>query len=84
MKYRKIPAISGIELIKILKKDGWIEKRRATHGVSLIKRIGERTRVTIIPKTRASLPEGTLSAILGQKQTGIGKEGLLDLLDQYY
>jgi hypothetical protein len=51
--------------------------------MTLRKRVGNRTRVTFIPDTRASLPIGTLRAILGTKQTGLGKNGLLKLLNKY-
>jgi len=83
LKYQSIPALSGFELIKILKKDGWIEHRRTTHGIALKKRIEDRTRVTIVPKTRATLPTGTLMAIMGEKLTGLGRSGLLCLLNRY-
>ena len=83
MKYQKIPTLSGLGLIKLLKKDGWIEHRQAMHGVALIKRAKDRTRVTIVPKSRAALPVGTLMAVLGEKQTGLGKAGLLELLNKY-
>lgn len=83
MKYTKIPALSGIDLIKLLKKDNWIEQRHSRHGVALIKSFGDRARVTIIPYTTESLPGGTLSEILGPKQTKIGKRGLLNLLNKY-
>jgi len=39
-------------------------------------------KVTIIPKSKASLPKGTLMAILGPKQTGIGSKGLLKILNK--
>ena len=83
MKYTKIPAISGKQLLRLLKKDGWLVKRRTKHGLSVIKRVGNRTIVTIIPDTRASLDEGTLMAILGSKQTKLGKKGLLEILNKY-
>ncbi len=82
MKYQKIPALSGIELIKLLRKEGWIEHRQTNHGVALTKKISDRTKVTIIPKSKTSLPKGTLMAILGPKQTGIGAKGLLELLNR--
>lgn len=81
--YTKLPAVSGKKLIRLLKKDGWAQKRRTKHGVSLAKSFGDRTRVTVVPDTRASLDEGTLGAILGPKQTGIGKRGLLGLVNKY-
>jgi len=82
-KYTKLPAISGKKLIKLLRKDGWIPKRQAQHGVALAKTTINRIRVTVIPDTSASLDEGTLAAILGSKQTGIGKRRLLDLINKF-
>lgn len=83
VKYTKLPAISGRKLIKLLQKDGWIIHRRTRHGVALVKVMGNRKRVTIIQDTRATLPDGTLSEILGQKQTGTGKRGLLNLVNKF-
>jgi len=79
--YTKIPAISGNLLIELLKGDGWEEGRRTKHGISMTKFITDRTRVTIIPTVNSPLPDGTLSAILGPKQTGIGKSGLRRILN---
>jgi len=83
VKYTKLPAISGKKLIKLLKKDDWIIHAQTRHGVALRKSFSDRTRVTIIPDTSASLDDGTLSAILGSKQTGIGKRGLLGLVNKW-
>ncbi|NOR13329.1 MAG: addiction module toxin, HicA family [Candidatus Aminicenantes bacterium] len=83
MKQTKLPALSGFQLIRLLKKDGWEEKRRARHGMSLTKKFGKRTRVTIVPTTRASLPTGTLMDILGSKQTKLKKSGLLNIINKY-
>ncbi len=82
-RYTKLSAISGKKLIKLLRKDGWIPKRHTQHGIALAKTIGDHTKVTVIPDTRASLDEGTLAAILGPKQTGIGKRGLLELINKF-
>ncbi len=82
-KYTRLPAISGKKLIKLLQKDGWIIHRRTHHGVALRNKIGDRTRVTVVQDTKATLPDGTLSKILGQDQTRIGKKGLLDLINKY-
>lgn len=82
-KYTKLPAITGKQLIKLLKKDGWTVGRKAKHGIALTKAFSNRTRVTFVPDTRASLPEGTLQDILSTDQTGIGKRGLLDLINKY-
>lgn len=75
-----LPAISGNELIKVLVSDGWVEGKHSTHGAKLTKRIGNQTLVTIVPTKNDSLPIGTLMAILGTKQTCLGREGLLRLL----
>jgi predicted RNA binding protein YcfA (HicA-like mRNA interferase family) len=80
---RKLPRIRGKQLIKLVRKGGWVIKHRATHGVALSKNFGNRNRVTVIPDTRAELDEGTLSAIIGPKQMGIGKEGLFKLINKY-
>lgn len=83
-KYTTVPAITGQQLIKLLQKDGWKVGRRATHGMTLTKRVDDRTLVTYVDNTTAPLPKGTLSAILGPKQTRIGgKKGLLKLINKY-
>jgi predicted RNA binding protein YcfA (HicA-like mRNA interferase family) len=81
--YRKIPAITGDQFIQILGKDGWTAVRKTTHGISLYKDFGETKRLTIIRKGNSPIASGTLAAILGPKQTGIGKKGLLALLNEY-
>ncbi|MFI5200883.1 MAG: hypothetical protein ACHQNE_00665 [Candidatus Kapaibacterium sp.] len=78
----ELPSISGNELIGILRGDGWIEGRRTTHGIMLTKRFADRTRVTIVPTKHKAMPHGSLSAILGPKQTGLGREGLLALISK--
>lgn len=83
MKYTRLPALSGKALIELLQKDNWTPKRRTRHGISMVKRIEDRNVVTVIPDTNASLPAWTLQAILGPKQTGLGKKGLLKLLNRY-
>ena len=79
----QLPALSGKQLISVLQKDGWIVKRQGRHGMALAKNFGEHSKVTVVPNTRASLDDGTLGAILGVKQTCIGRRGLLDLINKY-
>ena len=64
--------------MRLLEGDGWNRGRRANHGVFFHKQFsGEtRPRFTVIPDKSVPLPSGTLAAILGPKQTGIGRVGL--------
>lgn len=78
-----IPSITGKQLLKLLKKDGWKAKRRTKHGVGIWKLIDGRKRVSTIPTKNSDLPASTLGQILGPKQTGIGREGLADLIEKY-
>lgn len=82
---QELPSISGKELIRLLEQDGWENKRHANHGKSLAKYFPrvDRTKVTVVPYSIRDLPQGTLSAILGVKQKGLMRKGLLRLLEQY-
>ncbi len=61
-------------------EDGWSVKRRANHGLFLTKQFEETIRTTVVKDTAESIPNGTLSAILGRRQTGLGRDGLARLL----
>jgi predicted RNA binding protein YcfA (HicA-like mRNA interferase family) len=77
-----LPAITGKQLIRLLRLDGWQVARKANHGQSLTKVFPDgTTRVTVVPDKRSVLPPGTLGAILGPKQTGLGRSGLNRLID---
>jgi hypothetical protein len=39
--------------------------------------------VTLVPDKRTPLPDGTLAAILGPKQTGIGRAGMAALIERH-
>jgi predicted RNA binding protein YcfA (HicA-like mRNA interferase family) len=81
----KLPAITGPELIALLVKDGWEVRRYATHGRTLTK-YNENTGITLvtfIPTKTRPLPSGTLHSILGPKQTGLGRKGLLALIIKF-
>ncbi len=76
-------SITAKELRRLLEKDGWEVRRWANHGLAMTKTVTNgRTRSTIIPR-RGILAGGTLSAILGSKQTGIGRAGLERLIDRH-
>lgn len=80
----ELPAISGKVLLRLLQLDGWTIQRYVTHGYAVIKRFPDGyTRRTIIPNKSSSLPAGTLAAILGPRQSGLGREGLLVLIERY-
>ncbi len=74
-----LPAVSGVQLMRLLEKDGWKDGKHGTHGVVYIKH----SRSTIVPNKRKSLPKGTLATILSEKQTGLGRAGLLALIDKH-
>lgn len=79
-----LPAITGNQLVELLQKDGWVIQRKCNHGLSMSKEIDGRRIVTVVPtKKNTSLPDGTLSSILGSKQTRIGKDGLRKLIEKY-
>ncbi len=78
-----LPTLSGRELYRILLADGWEPVRRANHGELLIKRYGDQNRRTIVRNTGQDIPRGTLAAILGPRQTGLGRDGLLELIERH-
>lgn len=78
-----LPAITGNQLIKLMDKDGWEKGRKANHGRTMKKRVSDRTIVTFVPESNESLPDGTLAAIIGTKQTRIGRAGFLKLIEMY-
>jgi len=73
----KLPVISGKELIRVLKKVGFVEVRRKGSHVSLQKVTVEKTFKTVVPVHR-ELAKGTLLDIL--HQTGLNKDELIELL----
>jgi predicted RNA binding protein YcfA (HicA-like mRNA interferase family) len=80
----QLPAITGRQLIRLLEKDNWIRGRKSLHGITFRKLHPDGiTRVTTIPDKRSPLPDGTLNAILGPKQTGIGRDGLAELIQRH-
>ena len=75
-----LPAITGPQLLRLFLLDGWTEHHRTTHGVS-VQRPGHNP--TIIPLKNKPLPDGTLGAILGVKQSGMGKQRLRALIKEH-
>ena len=80
--------ITARELVRLLLRDGWTDEGPSRHGIKLAKLFGDRRRVTQIPTKKyrsrsAILPQGTLNAILGDRQTGLGRQGLQRLIDRF-
>ena len=73
----KLPVISGKELIRALKKEGFVEVRHKGSHVSLQKVTAEKTFKTVVPLHR-ELAKGTLLDIL--HQAGLNKDELIELL----
>ncbi len=82
---KDLPAITGFQLIRLLELDGWQRGRGGRHGQALYKFVERegRTLVTVVPRTRASLPKGTLAGILSVKQTRLGRDGLGALIRKH-
>ncbi|HTE84621.1 MAG TPA: hypothetical protein VK821_07795 [Dehalococcoidia bacterium] len=74
----ELAAITGTQLVRLLRLDGWQERRGFTReGIYFSKRFPDGThRSTAIAPKRRPLAAGTLSAILGPKQTALGRVGL--------
>jgi len=78
-----LPVITGPHLIALLLKDRWAAGRTNSHGQLMSKKVDAEIRTTVIPTKRKDLTPGTLSAILGAKQTGIGRDGLAALIEKH-
>jgi len=74
---RHLPAVSGRELIKALRRTGFVVLRQKGSHVALEKRTPDGYWRTIVPMHREIRP-GTLSDILNQ--SGLSKEELAGLL----
>ena len=74
---RRLPAISGKQLVKALERAGFKVMRQRGSHVSMEKRAAEQVFKTVVPQHR-EIRSGTLSDIL--RQTGLSKDDLRDLL----
>ena len=77
-----IPTLKGRELYRLLIADGWKFQRHTRHGDFLTKKFEDKNRTTLVKNDGRDIPNGTLAAILGQKQTGLGRDGLLRLIER--
>ena len=79
-----LPALTGVQLIRLFRQDGWSEKPKQTReGVFFYKHFPEGMRRTVISPKRRPLTPGLLAAIIGPKQSGIGREGLAAMIEQH-
>jgi predicted RNA binding protein YcfA (HicA-like mRNA interferase family) len=74
---RHLPAVSGRQLVRALKRAGFIQLRQKGSHVSMEKRSANGYWRTVVPLHREIRP-GTLSDILNQ--SGLTKEELAELL----
>ena len=74
---RHLPALSGRDLVRALRRAGFVLLRQKGSHVSMEKRTNEGYWRTVVPMHREVRP-GTLSDILNQ--TGLTKEELAKLL----
>ncbi len=78
----EIPSLSGTDLIKLLKSNGLISKGQSTHGETLYKNIDNKNVYTTIPKKYKKIPNSVLGQILGPKQTNLGRDGLIAMIER--
>ena len=80
---RQLPAITGRQLVRLLKLDGWVEVRNAQHGVWLSKQTRSGQLFTTVKNTREAIPTRVLGQFLGPKQTGLTRAGLGRLVQRH-
>jgi predicted RNA binding protein YcfA (HicA-like mRNA interferase family) len=73
----KLPTVSSSDLVRVVKKFGFVEQRQKGSHLHL-KRESDKRRVTIPIHKGRDIPKGTLTAIL--KDAGISIEEFLDEL----
>src|SRR5262249_25769674 len=77
-----VPPLTGKQLLRLLRHDGWAAAGKAPYGarrIALTKKVGQRTMIAVLAAKRDVIPETALTAILGPKQSGLGKPGLAKL-----
>ena len=73
----KMPVVTGVELVRVLKQVGFVERRQKGSHLHMF-RAADHRRVTIPIHSGRSIPIGTLKAIL--KDAGLNNELLRELL----
>ena len=75
----KLPRLSGPELIKILRKIGFEEKRQKGSHIFLEKYINGKRRGLVVPNHK-EIDKGTLIEII--RQAGLKREQFMNLLEK--
>ena len=78
-----LPALSGRQFRRLLEADGWRFMRYSQHGALLTKTVGGESKNVVVKNTSRDLPNGTLAALLSQRQTGLGRDGLRRLIERH-
>ena len=73
----KLPLLSGRDVIKILKKIGFEEKRQKGSHIILVKEIANSKKAVVVPNHK-EIDKGTLLEII--RQAGLTREEFLKLL----
>jgi predicted RNA binding protein YcfA (HicA-like mRNA interferase family) len=79
-----LPQVTGKQLIRLLRLDGWASPRKSTHGRFFVKTSPDGTvRHTVVPDKPRPLRPTTLGQILGPLQTDLGRTGLAALIERH-
>lgn len=73
----KLPVLSGKEVIKLLKKIGFEEKRQKGSHIILVKETAQGKKAVVVPNHK-EIDKGTLLEII--RQSGLTREEFLKLL----
>lgn len=74
----KLPQISGFQLVKVLKRDGWTAVKQEGSHLKLVKNLAPIGKSTVIVPQHKVIKKGTLSRIL--KDSRLSPEKLKKLL----
>jgi predicted RNA binding protein YcfA (HicA-like mRNA interferase family) len=79
-----LPAITGKQLERLFRLDGWEPKRRAQEETFFAKKDAAGVvRHTVITTKNRPLASGTLTAMLGPKQSNVGRDGLREMIRRH-
>jgi predicted RNA binding protein YcfA (HicA-like mRNA interferase family) len=73
----KLPILSAKEIIKVVKKEGFMVIRQKGSHISLYKKSNDKTYLVVVPDKK-EVKRGTLLSIL--KQAGLSRDKFLELV----